>query len=326
MPTADITALYQIIGYIALFIVMQQFLFKPLIRVMREREDKTSGALKKAIAVEKEVSDGLAEYDRKIREAATKGHEEIKKLKAEWAEKERAMLDSARAEAGHELSESKKSVQKDKEQALDALKTQTRALSKNIAEKLIERNVTTILLALFAILLVPAVTIASEGAESHGVFNKEFLWKSINFTVLVIALVVIWKKAIKGVLEKKGADIKKALEDAKAAKEAAEKKADEYREKLKLLEVRVSQIQADMKREAETESIRLLKEAEFAMAKIKEQARLAAEQELGKARLEIQREVATIAVRMAEDILKKELKPEDHDRLIKANLKNLRLN
>lgn len=326
MPTADISALYQIIGYIVLFIIMQQFLFKPLLKVMKEREEKTSGALKKASDIEKEISDGLAEYDRKIRDAAAKGHEEIKRLKAAWAEKEKAMLDAARTEAGKEIAESRKSVQKDKQNALDSLKAETKALSKNIAEKLIERNVTTLLPVVFAVLLIPGLALASEGGSGHGVFNKEFLWKSINFTVLIVALAVIWKKAIKGVLAKKSTDIKKALEDAKDAKDAAEKKAVEYAEKLKLLEVRVAEIQEAMKREAESESMRLMKETEQATIKIREQARLAAEQELGRARLEIRREVASIAAQMAEEILRKELRPEDQERLIRANLKNLRLN
>jgi F-type H+-transporting ATPase subunit b len=325
MPTADITAVYQIIGYLVLFAVFHFFLIKPLLRVMKERDEKTSGALKRAEAAERDISEGMAEYEKRLREAVQKGRDEIKRIKAEWAEKEKALLEDARRESEKELTGIKGSIEAGKVQALQGLKSEAKAISKAIAEKLIERRVMVLLLGLT--LLAPAISLASGGGEGNeGGGSKEMLWKSINFTVLIIALVLIWKKAISKVLAKRSSEIEKALGDAKAAKDAAEKKTEEYRERLGLLEARITQIQADMKREAEAERERLKKDAEAQVAKIREQARISAEQAMDKARLELRGEAASLAVAMAEDILKRELNPEDHQRLIRGTIKNLRLN
>ena len=151
------------------------------------------------------------------------------------------------------------------------------------------------------------------------------LWKVINFAILAAGIVVVWKKVLKGLVQKRSGEIKKALEEALSAKEAAGRKEAEYREKLSLLEKRLKEIVEELKREGEAERKRILAEAEAAAKKIKEEARASSEQEMKKARQEIGREVAALAVRMAEEILRKELRPEDQERLLKSYLKDLRL-
>jgi len=320
MINLDYTVLFQVVGFFVLLFILNRFLYTPLLKVMKEREERTGGTLKKASELEREVEEGLVSYERKIKDATVKGYEEINKLRQEALSKEKTMVEAARSEMADTLSEMRVKIEASKAGALTALKEETKALSKSIAEKILEKKLAVIL---FMFMLMPALVHAAEEGEKGG--GNELIYKLINFVVMAIGAYIVWQKAIKGLLAKRGEGIKKALEDAKNAKEAADAKADEYRQKLSLLEKRIEELHLELKAEGEAEKARILREAEEAVTKIKEQAKFASEQELKKAKMEIKQEVAVLAVALAEELLKKELTQADQEKLIKGYLENLKL-
>lgn len=315
------------IGFFALLIILNRFLYKPLLKVLKEREERIGGTLKAASRSDKDVEEGLQAYEKKLKEAVAKGVEAKNRLKKEGLDREKEIIEAARESAVVEIGKMKTDLDRSKRSALESLKSETGPLSRNIAEKLLERKV---VIALFAFILplMPAILRAAEEGGEHegGVFNMSFLWKAVNFAILAVVIGIVWKKVLKGLFEKQGADIKKALEDARAAKEAADRKAEEYRGKLATLDKKVAELHKELEAEGAAEKNRILAEAEKASVKIREQARLSADAELKKAMAEIREEVARIAVGMAEEILKKEIKPEDQEKLVKNYLDNLRLN
>lgn len=323
------TLLFQMIGFVALLFILNRLLYKPLLQILKEREERIEGTLKAASQAEKSVEDGLASYEKKLKEAAIKGTETRNKLKAEALAKEKEIVDAARDAAGRELGRMQSEISKSKASALSSLKEESSAISKSIAEKILERKLAAFLLMFLPLLATTALasTEGGHGGEhAASMFNMEFLWKVVNFAILVVGIIIIWKKLLSGLLEKRSQGIKQALEAAQTAKEAADKKSEEYKSKLSLLEKRLSEIQVELAAEGEAEKKRIIAEADASAIKIKEQARVAAEQEVKKAKIEIKEEVAKLAVAMAEEILKKELSPADQERLVKGNLQNLRLN
>lgn len=332
MLDIDASVIFQMIGFFALLFVMNRFLYRPLVQILKDREEKIDGSLKAAKKIDRDVQEGLISYEKRLKEAIVKGTELKNKFKQEGISREKEVLDAARASASAGLGRMQTEIEKSKTQTLAAFRVETKAISKDIAEKILDRKVIVTLLA-FILPLIPAIVFASTGGGEHGgaeahesMFNREFLWKVVNFAILVVALVVVWKKILKGLLEKRGADIKKAIEDARVAKEAADRKAAEYNSKLAMLEGRINEIHKELEAEGEAEKKRIIAEAEAASVKLKEQARSAAEAELKKAKIEIREEVARLAVTMAEEILKKELSPADQEKLVKGYLTNLRLN
>lgn len=321
MLELNYTLLVQVVGFFVLLFVLNRFLYTPLLKVLKERKDLTGGTLKKASELEKEVEEGLILYEKKIKDVTSKGYEEINRLRQEALGKEKAMVEAVRGEMAGMLSEMRVKIEASKEGALMALKEETRTLSKSIAEKILEKKLAMILIMF---LLLPAFAHAAEEGEKIGV-GAVLIYKLINFIVMAVIAYIVWKKALKGLLTKRGEGIKKALEDAKAAKEAADTKAAEYRQKLALLEKRIEELHLELKAEGETEKARILSEAEEAVNKIKEQAKFASDQELKKAKMEIKKEVADIAVALAEEIIRKELTSEDQEKLIKGYLENLKL-
>lgn len=152
------------------------------------------------------------------------------------------------------------------------------------------------------------------------------LWKVINFSVLAIVIIVLWLKVVSKLLKNRSAEIAIAIEDALRAKEHAESKAAEYKEKISTLESRVTEITAELRCEGEKEKERIIREAEEAAARLKESVKLTAGQELKQARLDIKKEVSELAMEMASTILVSEVKPDDQKRLVRNYIDNLKLN
>jgi len=325
MLDIDITVLWQIIAFIVLLPILNKLLYKPFQKVLKERETRTAGALKQAADAEKEIADGIAAYEKRLKEAAVKGHEERNKLRGEAAAQEKDILAAAHVKASAELASMKTELEKSKTFALAKLKEETKAISTVIAEKILDRRITAALL-FFILPLIPAVALASSaasGGQEGG--DSGMLWKLVNFAILAAGIVIVWFKFIRKLLDNRSQDIKKALDAAKEAKDTADRKAAEYRDKLALLEKSVADVQRELALEGAAEKKRMIAEAQKAAEKLIAQARLTAEQEVKKAKAEIKKEVAELASRMAEEILKKELTGADQERLVKTYIEKMRL-
>ena len=157
------------------------------------------------------------------------------------------------------------------------------------------------------IVLIANIGFASEGGggEHHpdgGAQMKDFMWRVINFAVLVGILWFAIKKAdVKGSLAARQAEIEKSLKDAEAGRDAAEAKLREYSGKLDQASKEIDGLHAAIVREGEQEKARIIAEANSAAAKIIAQAALSAEQETVKARNELRAEAARLAVEIASD-------------------------
>lgn len=323
MIDIDSTLIYQIIGFFILLIILNRFLYKPVQRILKEREERIEGTLKKAAESDKDIEQGLADYEKRLKEAAVKGHEQRNRLRGEGLAREKEILGNARTEASSELGVMKSKLEESKKSALASLTDEAKTISRDIAEKILERKVI-ITAFVFILPLLPIIAQAAAEGEHHGGGGTG--WKIFNFILLVIGVLLAWFKGLKPMLEKRGVEIREAIEEAQRAKDEADRKALEYREKLSLLEKKIQDIQNELKIEGESEKERIIKEAEAAAIRLKEQTKLTAEQELKKAKAEIRQEAANLAVKMAEEILSRELNTDDQKRLVKGYIDELRLN
>ena len=167
-----------------------------------------------------------------------------------------------------------------------------------------------------------ATGFASEGGEgAHHVDTgkqmKDFMWRCIDFGVLMAILIWALKKAdVKGSLKARRDGIEKALQEAVTARETAERKMAEYQGKLVKANEEIEAISAAIREEGLREKERIIAEARATAEKIKEQARQAADQEVVKARAELRAEAARLSVQLAEQTLKEKINKDDQDRLV----------
>ena len=177
-------------------------------------------------------------------------------------------------------------------------------------------------LALCVVILgLAAVGFAAEEAAPeaghHAAQMKDFMWRCIDFAALVVIAVWAIKKAdVKGSLAARRSGIERTLKEAVAAKEAAEKKFQEYSQRLDQANKEIEVISANMKKEGELEKERIIAEAKEAAARIKAQAESAAAQEVLKAKDELRAEAAKLAVEIAEQKIVKNIAKGDQDKLV----------
>ena len=175
------------------------------------------------------------------------------------------------------------------------------------------------LAALLFMLLLPTATLAAGGGDHQvdsGVILKDFIWRCINFAVMIGLLGYFVRKPIRNALQNRRAEIEKTLADAAAARDAAEARAKEYQEKLAQAAAEIESIYAAIRREGELERDRILTSAREMAAKIELEADAKAASAVAKARTELRAEAARLAVELAEELLVKSVTAADQKRLI----------
>jgi len=181
------------------------------------------------------------------------------------------------------------------------------------------KQLKSILLALLIITTMSGVVLASGGGGHEvdsGVLLKDFLYRILNFSIVVAILVYFLTKPMKKGLAGRREEIEKTLAEAKQAKEDAEAKFAEYDRKLTQATDEIAEISDAIRREGQLEKEKIIANAKAMAEQIEKDAGKAAELEIAKARAELQREAVQLAVGLAEDLLKKNFTKDDDNRLI----------
>lgn len=321
MISVDISLIYQMIAFLVMLVVLNRVLFKPIMAVLEERKKKTEGTFEGALAVEVEIERGNEDFKKSLKDAENKAQEERAAIRQSALDAQKALVEETRTDLQGEIAKVKKGLVGHKKVALDSLKEEAPAFSKVIAEKMLERALPLLVIAFT--LLLPTLAIASGGGEGG---DSGMTWKIINFVVLVIGIIILWKKFLKGALETRAKDIEAKLQEAEVKRKEAEALLAEYKQKESGFSALISDAEARIKKDVELEKEKIRAEAAAMVEKLKEQARFTTEQEIMHARLELKKEAAELAVELAADIIAKEIRPDDQDRLVKTYIDKMRLN
>ena len=141
MIDIDITFLYQIAGFIALYFILNTLLYKPVLNTLEERYKKGKGKKKEALDLETGLRKRLLDYENRLNEAKVKAQEEQLRLKQEGLDKERDILENARKNSQAGFLEAKTKLEGEAKSALSRLKEESKTISKDIAEKILNRKV-----------------------------------------------------------------------------------------------------------------------------------------------------------------------------------------
>ncbi len=166
-------------------------------------------------------------------------------------------------------------------------------------------------------LVLAAVCLAAEtGHGGGGGQIKDFLYRVLNFSILVGIMYYITKKPLANFLANRKESIRRTLQELELKKAEAEKKYEEYQKKLEALDEETKDIIQEYIESGEKEKQKIIEAARKQAQYIKEQAQFAIRQEVKMAKADLQREIAEMTVKTAEEILRKNIKKKDHDRLI----------
>lgn len=171
-----------------------------------------------------------------------------------------------------------------------------------------------IALCIAGALLLPSVGFASEGGMVN--LDKSLIIQVINFLLLLVLLYKFLYRPFLAKLGERSAAIKKSLEEARAARAEAQRQQEEHRAKLEAAHAEAQAIREAALREAAEEQQRLLDSARQEAARIVETARAEIAQDVRRAKEELRREVGELAVSVAERLVRRSLRDEDHNRIV----------
>ncbi|MEJ2683627.1 MAG: ATP synthase F0 subunit B [Candidatus Sulfobium sp.] len=170
-------------------------------------------------------------------------------------------------------------------------------------------------------LMFVSVAFAAEGGEAQGSVFREFVWPAVNFLVLIFVLVWLFKKMdVKGYFKKRTELIEQSLNEARQAKELAQKALAQVEERLKVKDKEIEEIIASSKISGEKEKERLIEEGEKMKERILEQAKSNIEFEVRQAKSSIRDEAVEIAMELAEKKLKEKMTKEEQMKLLEESV------
>lgn len=191
----------------------------------------------------------------------------------------------------------------------------------NILAFIIKPKTKKIFSSIFLIFSFVYVSLAfgAEGA-SHGVEWKEWLWKILNFAILVFILVKFLGKPFKNFLKQRTELIEKTLKEAREAKELAARALAEVEDRLKSKDKEIQDIISISERSARVEYDQLIKQGEEMREKVIAQAKSNIDYELKAAIETIKAEAVEIAMELAEKKIKERLSETEQIKLIEESL------
>ncbi len=147
--------------------------------------------------------------------------------------------------------------------------------------------------------------------------------KIVNFILLMGLLVYLLREPIRHYFHSRTAEIQKKLEDAENAKMDALRKLKLMEERLQKLDEEVAAIRRQAEADAEMERQLIDKHTEEDVARMRHGARVEIEGHKRQAIAELRRFAADEAVRLAEGILRRELRDEDEERMFSVFLEKM---
>jgi F-type H+-transporting ATPase subunit b len=168
-------------------------------------------------------------------------------------------------------------------------------------------------------IVIATAVIASEGG--HGAeqytFMGDWLPRLINFAIIVGALVFFLRKPMRDMFKNRTAEIAKAMEESKAARERALAALAEMERKAREMDAETRTMIADAQVRGEKDKQALIEEGRKIVLDIQAQVKLGVEIEVQKAKADLAIEASRLAVDLAEGKIKDKITSQDHERIVK---------
>jgi len=134
------TIVWTFLGFLAVFLILKKFAWKPILHAIKERDDSIANALNAAEKAKQEVSRLEASNEKVLTEARLEREKIIKEAREL---KESIINDAknmAKIESKKMVDDARESIKNEKNAAINDLKKQVAELSVSIAEKVLTRE------------------------------------------------------------------------------------------------------------------------------------------------------------------------------------------
>ncbi|MBA3248705.1 MAG: hypothetical protein H0T63_11575 [Pyrinomonadaceae bacterium] len=119
--------------------VLNATLFRPINRILEERERRTRGRSGEAQDTLRRVDANLKRYENSLREARVEGYQRLEQERAEAMRVRQAQVDKVRAEVTQSIAEQKTAIQVQTTEARASLEGDARRIAGEISSQLLRR-------------------------------------------------------------------------------------------------------------------------------------------------------------------------------------------
>jgi len=137
----DLTAVVQFALFLILMFVANKLLFQPYLALRERRKAGIDGARAEAERMTAQADAKLADYEKQLAVARDRANEEARKIRNEAVSHERETTDKARSTAQAAIDEAQGKMRAETDAARATLLPQADAIAKQIASKLLGREV-----------------------------------------------------------------------------------------------------------------------------------------------------------------------------------------
>jgi F-type H+-transporting ATPase subunit b len=148
-------------------------------------------------------------------------------------------------------------------------------------------------------------------------------WKFINLILFIGALIFLLRRPVSASMRARRESIRKELMRAQEERNAAMAKLEEVNARLARLEEETATLRTHAEQEAAAERERIARTTEEETRKVREQAQREIESAGKAARLELRRYAAEQSTSLAEELLRRDLRRDDDERLLRDYIEEL---
>lgn len=145
-------------------------------------------------------------------------------------------------------------------------------------------------------------------------------WKFLNLFIFAGVIFYLLRKPVSNAFKERRESIRASLIKAQAERDAAVAKLQDVENRLATLDEEVARVREQSKKEAAEEQKRIADSVDADAEKLREQARREIENAGKVAKQDLRSFAAQQSVNMAEEIIRREIKPEDDSRLFKLSV------
>ena len=158
---------------------------------------------------------------------------------------------------------------------------------------------------------------AEEGHAEKMTFLGDWLPRLVNFGIIAAIVIYFTRKPIRDFFKNRSAEIAKAMQESKEARERAIAALEAMDRKIKDVEAETNKLIAEAQTRGEKDRQAIIEEGKKVVADIQAQVKQGIDIEVQKAKTALAVEASLLSIDLAEGRIKEKISSQDHERIVK---------
>jgi F-type H+-transporting ATPase subunit b len=137
----DGSLVFVLVLFLLFVFVMNRLLFRPISRILDERQTLTTGAANQARAAARRYENKLNEYEATVRQARAESYKKLEAGRAVALDERSRVIEEAKQQTAEEIGRAKAEIERQAAQARATLETESRQIAEEISRTILGRTV-----------------------------------------------------------------------------------------------------------------------------------------------------------------------------------------